>query len=147
MVSNLQSKPPQATRAANHPRKRVRFKTMGKGGNRCTHEMDSEARTQFLSEVDRRLRIMYRSLTEEVQHTRVDRARLSGFIQAGIYLGLTNKSELNDMVSRIELEELGEDSDAPPQRKFHKWRSDETDYSSYESPAYERNRGRSDESS
>ena len=48
------------------------------------HELIAE---KFKKEVDARLRMMFNAISEGVQYTEFERARLSGFMQAGVFLG------------------------------------------------------------
>ena len=65
----------------------------------------NDQKQALLAESERRLRRVYRSLVQDPEQERV---RLSGFMQAGIFLGLASRQELDELVGRVHLEELGE---------------------------------------
>jgi hypothetical protein len=59
-------------------------------------------------------------------------------MQAGMFLRLVSKPELDKLVARAHLEELGETIEERRKRKGAQWREDQPDFTNYEAPAYER---------
>ncbi len=101
--------------------------------------MEDEIMTEkFIKEVDARLRMMFNAIAEGVNYTDVERARSSGFMQAGVFLGLASKRELDELMSRLHVEELGETIEERRKRRGSEWHDIQPDFSTYESPAYER---------
>ena len=103
-------------------------------------EIDKE---KFLSESEHRLRVIYRAIAEGKKSSDTDRANLSGFIQAGIFLKITTKSECDEILARVHLEELGETiEERRAKNKARKtsqgahWENEQTDFSLYETPTY-----------
>lgn len=99
------------------------------------HELIAE---KFKKEVDARLRMMFNAISEGVQYTEFERARLSGFMQAGVFLGLASKRELDGLITQLHVEELGETIEERRKRKGSECRDLQPDFSTYDTPAYER---------
>lgn len=93
---------------------------------------------KFMKEVDARLRMMFNAISEGLQYSDVERARLSGFMQAGVFLGLVSKREVGELMAQLHLEELGETIEERRKRKGSEWREIQPDFSAYDTPAYER---------
>ena len=104
--------------------------------------MAETERDQFVRESERRLRAMYRAIAQGVQYTEVERARLTGFMQAGLFLGLATKGEFDQLVARIHLEELGETMEERRNCKGEQWISDQPDFSQYDRPTFERKKSK-----
>jgi len=85
---------------------------------------------------------MYRAIAQGGQYTEVERARLAGFMQAALFLGLATKDEFDQLVARIHLEELGETMEERRKRKGDQWLGDQPDFSQYDTPTYERNKSK-----
>lgn len=94
---------------------------------------------KFVKEVDARLRMMFNAISEGAQYTEVERARLSGFMQAGVFLGLASKRELDTLMAQVHIDELGETIEERRKRKGENWREESPDFSVYDRPAFERN--------
>jgi hypothetical protein len=104
--------------------------------------MTDTDRERIASESEKRLRGMYRAIAQGVQYTEVERARLTGFMQASLFLGLATKDELDQLVARIHLEELGETLEQRRNHKGKQWASDQPDFSKYDSPTFERKKSK-----
>lgn len=59
-------------------------------------------------------------------------------MQAGVFLGLASKRELDELMARLHLEELGETIEERRNRKGSEWREIQPDFSIYDSPSFER---------
>ncbi|WP_428819398.1 hypothetical protein [Microbulbifer sp. MCCC 1A16149] len=95
-------------------------------------------RENFLNEVERRFTFAFKASKSGHPIPEIERHRLQGFMQAGVFLGLCNRSELNTIMENTHM------------RIFHKsiqerklsapvsWIYEETDYSIYDTPAFTR---------
>lgn len=92
----------------------------------------------FMKEVERRFIQLFKVSKSGHPIPPVERHRLQGFMQAGVFMELCNRSELNEVMERTHLEIFRKTIE---QRKVDapiSWIYEETDYSPYETPAYER---------
>ncbi|MBY6190040.1 hypothetical protein KUV22_06360 [Microbulbifer agarilyticus] len=94
---------------------------------------------KFTQEVARRLRQLFANSKLGMQIPVVERHRLEGFMQAGIYLGLNSKAELANLMEEIHIEVFGKTIAEHKAEAPHAWVFEEIDYSPYETPAYVRN--------
>ena len=104
--------------------------------------MTDTDRGRIVEESELRLRAMYRAIAQGVQYTDVERARLAGFMQAALFLGLATKTEFDELVARTHLEELGQTVAERRQGKGDQWISDEPDFSRYETPTFGRKKSK-----
>ncbi|MCA0899751.1 hypothetical protein [Microbulbifer agarilyticus] len=95
---------------------------------------------KFTQEVARRLRQLFANSKLGMQIPVVERHRLEGFMQAGIYLGLNSKAELAQLMEEIHIEVFGNTIAEHKAEAPHAWVFEEIDYGPYETPAYVRNR-------
>lgn len=95
-------------------------------------------RETFLKEVERRFTQLFKVSKSGHPIPPAERHRLQGFMQAGVFMELCNRSELNEIMERTHLEIFRKTIE---QRKVDapvSWIYQETDYSFYDTPAYER---------
>ena len=91
----------------------------------------------FLKEAEKRLRRMYRSIASGAKSSETERATITGFFQAGIFLKLTTTSKCNEIVSRVHLEEFGKTiAERKADKREKLLLDDEPDYSKYETPTH-----------
>ncbi|WGL15044.1 hypothetical protein PVT68_09650 [Microbulbifer bruguierae] len=96
--------------------------------------------TLFLNEVERRLALLFKASQSGYPIPAIERHRLEGFMQAGIFLGLSSKADLAQLMERIHLEIFGKTLAERKQQPPASWIFAEVDYSQYESPSYVRTR-------
>ncbi|WP_346838899.1 hypothetical protein [Microbulbifer sp. SAOS-129_SWC] len=95
--------------------------------------------TQFLTEVEARLSRLFSASKCGYRMPAQERHRLEGFMQAGVYLGLTNNRELAELMERCHQQHFGMSIKERQRVKPLDWRYDQLDYSAFEPPAYVRN--------
>ncbi len=92
----------------------------------------------YLKEVTHRLHIRFSQIKEGATLPEKDRFRLEGFMQAGTFMGLTTNAELNRLLEQTHLEVFGETVEERRKAHGERWHEEAIDYSSYESPSYQR---------
>lgn len=98
-------------------------------------------KAEFLNEVDRRLRRLFKASHEGFSFPAAERHRLEGFMNAGIFLNLATKSELAARMELLHQEIFGMSIEQRRQQKGAAWQGEAIDYSCYEAPAYARRDG------
>jgi len=93
----------------------------------------------FLNEVERRLSKMFYASKEGYKNSTVDKHRLEGFMQAGVFLGLVSNKELSVLMDAIHHSVFGISIKERRDSKSDSWKNDTIDYSVYDQPTYERN--------
>ncbi len=96
-------------------------------------------RSDFLTELESRIARLCRLSHEGFKSSPVDRHRLEGFIQAGVFLGLTTNTEAQALLERMYREITGKPF-GEAVAGFVDWSGDANSYEHYEAPAYLRNR-------
>jgi hypothetical protein len=97
---------------------------------------------QFLDEVRHHLHLIFLGIAEQHRPEPLEKARLEGFMRAGVFLGVTSNTELQALMEEIHFEVFGETiAERALQRKGHPG-PDQIDYGQYDSPAIERVSGR-----
>nr|WP_010133333.1 hypothetical protein [Microbulbifer agarilyticus] len=94
---------------------------------------------KFIEEVARRLRQLFTNSKLGMQIPVVERHRLEGFMQAGIFFGLNSKTELAQLMEEIHIEVFGKTIAERKAHAPHAWVFEEIDYRPYETPTYVRN--------
>ena len=92
----------------------------------------------FLKETEKRLRRMYRGIAAGAKGSETERATLSGFIQAGIFLKLLTKKEADSLVDRVHMDIFGKTIEERKHEKGQRWIDGQQDYSVYDSPTHTR---------
>lgn len=83
---------------------------------------------------------MFRASRDGHRASPVERHRLEGFIQAGSYLGLASKDELQSLMEKVHYEIFGKTIKERQSEQATAWVPENTDYSQYDQPTYERSR-------
>lgn len=96
------------------------------------------SREEYLEEVETRLARMFRASKDGHKASPVERHRLEGFIQAGSFLGLASKVELQSLMERVHFDIFGKTIDERQSDQAVLWNSEAIDYTQYEAPAYDR---------
>ena len=97
---------------------------------------------QFTGEVERRFRALFSASRAGYRQPDTERHRLAGFINAGVFLGLTSNAEMQELMESVHLEVFGETMTKRRQTRPGFWLDEGRDYAQYESPAFERRPGR-----
>lgn len=96
-------------------------------------------RETFIAEVTRRMQRMFAASKQGYRTAAVERHRLEGFMNAGIFMGLCTNSELAQRMEAIHFEVFGKTIADRKSGASLSWIYEEaTDYSAYESPTFER---------
>ena len=96
-------------------------------------------RIHFLAEVETRLARMFSANKCGYRTPAVERHRLEGFMQAGVFLGLSNNRELAELMEESHLAVFGKSiGDRRQQEKALNWSYEQVDYSAFEEPAITR---------
>ena len=99
-----------------------------------------QKRAEFQDELESRIARMCRLSAEGYKSTPMERHRLEGFIQAGVFLGLTSNSDVQTLLDKVYLAVCGKHLKEAGAHVIE-WEADSTSSSCkhYESPAYLRN--------
>ncbi len=92
----------------------------------------------FLNEVEKRLSRHFSASKSGYKIPAIERHRLEGFIQAGVFMGLTTNVEMKGLMDSIHMSIFGktiEEHKALKSINMPEW---EIDYSQYEQPTFER---------
>ncbi|MEH6627536.1 MAG: hypothetical protein V7739_13925 [Motiliproteus sp.] len=95
-------------------------------------------RDSYLAEVKKKLEQIFSASRDSYKIPPVQRHRLEGFMQAGVFLGLASNKELSDMMEDIHLRIHGKSIQERKDEKPSLWQEQSIDYSEYEQPTYER---------
>jgi len=96
-------------------------------------------RTQFLAEVEIRLSRLFSASKYGYRLPAQERHRLEGFMQAGVYMGLTNNRELAELMENSHQGIFGRSIEEHRLEKPLDWSYEQVDYSAFEPPAFIRN--------
>ncbi|WP_295797238.1 hypothetical protein [uncultured Microbulbifer sp.] len=92
----------------------------------------------FIAEVSRRFEQLFKLSKNGYRTPDVERHRLEGFTQAGIFLGITDRPELERIMEDVHLRIFGKTIAERKAESISPWVFDAIDYSAYEYPTYER---------
>jgi hypothetical protein len=93
---------------------------------------------EFLAECERRLSQTYRRLAQGLDKMAARKDVTTGFIQAGLFLNLVTREQIDALIDRVHVEEFGETIEERRKRRGSSWPEDSSDFDHLESPAYER---------
>lgn len=92
----------------------------------------------FLSEIESRLTRIFKASKEGYQSLDTERHRLEGFINAGVFLGLTSNVEIKAMMEQVHQKVFGQSIKERREKKPGVWSDESTDYDYYDIPTFER---------
>ena len=93
---------------------------------------------EFLSEVENRLSKMFAASKEGYKVAPIDRHRLEGFMQAGVFIGLVSNAELSELMEAVHMNVYGQTIAERRAACSTGWQNESIDYSQYDQPAYVR---------
>jgi len=93
---------------------------------------------EFLTEVEKRLSKMFTASKEGYKAAPIDRHRLEGFMQAGVFIGLVSNAELSELMEAVHLKVYGQTIAQRRAACSTSWQNEAIDYSQYDQPAYMR---------
>ncbi|MRI31582.1 hypothetical protein EOPP23_01065 [Endozoicomonas sp. OPT23] len=92
----------------------------------------------YIREIEKRLRLMFRSSKEGSKTSDIERHRLEGFMSAAVFIGYANNKELSKLMNDIHIEVFGKSIEAKKAEQKAIWKNSAIDYSQYEIPTVER---------
>ena len=101
--------------------------------------MDKE---QFFSEVRNQYHLVCVNIKNGNGPSELERGRFEGFMQAGIALGVTNKSDLEELLEEVHYKVFGQSIAERKKNRGSGVPDDDIDYGQFERPAIERARGK-----
>ena len=93
---------------------------------------------QYLNEVKSRLAKLLESSKAGYKLPDIERHRLEGFIQAGVFLKLTTNVEMNSLMESLHFEVFGKTIETRKKENSAIWPDISIDYEQYEQPTFER---------
>ncbi|MCP3869860.1 MAG: hypothetical protein GY703_17560 [Gammaproteobacteria bacterium] len=93
---------------------------------------------RFMNEVAHQLRVIFDALHDGHVPPEILKHRSEGFMQAGVFLGIANNSELKKLMESVHLEVTGMTIKERTTKQKQRWKDLKTDYDQYDSPAYKR---------
>ncbi|WP_207060931.1 hypothetical protein [Motiliproteus sp. SC1-56] len=92
----------------------------------------------FLKEVTRRLEQVFGSARDGYKVPPVQRHRLEGFMQAGVFLGLASNEELQQLMETTHVSIFGKTIKEREAQRPVAWQESALDYREYEQPTFTR---------
>jgi len=94
---------------------------------------------KFINEVKHRLKTIFNSSKEGYRVLSIEKHRVEGFMQAGIFLGLVTNDELYDVMQEVHMSVFEMSIEARQKLNEIKWNDDQIDYGGYDIPSFIRN--------
>ena len=95
-------------------------------------------REKYLIEVEKRLSGLFNASKEGYKAPPMERHRLEGFMNAGVFMGLVSNTELNDLMNETHMSVFGKTIQQRKSELSGNWQEEVIDYSSYDQPSYDR---------
>lgn len=92
----------------------------------------------YINEIETRLRRLFSASRDGYQVADMERHRLEGFIQAGVFMHITTNDEMSKLMESIHVSVFGRSIAGRKSERMIIWPETVIDYSQYEQPAYER---------
>ena len=91
---------------------------------------------KFINEVKSRIKNIFYSSKEGYRVLIVEKHRVEGFMQSGVFLGLISNDELYDVMQEVHMSVF--DMSIEERQKINeiKWNDDQIDYGGYEIPSF-----------
>jgi hypothetical protein len=93
-------------------------------------------KSDYLAEISNQLNKMFRSSKEGYKISDIDRHRLEGFMQAGIFMKITTPAEMSKLLEDIHYSVFGKSIQDRKLAKPANWSDIEIDYDKFDSPTY-----------
>ena len=91
---------------------------------------------EYLAEVNKRLTRLFKASKEGYKIPDIDRHRLEGFMQAGIFMKITTSTEMAELLERAHYSVFGKTAQERKAEKSTGWSDIEVDYGLFDSPTY-----------
>lgn len=95
-------------------------------------------RKDYLAEVESRLFRMFAASKEGHKAALIDKHRLEGFMNAGVFMGVASNRELSLLMENIHQSVFGMSIQDRKNKSNTRWEDSVVDYSSYDLPTYVR---------
>jgi len=92
----------------------------------------------YISEVEKRLSRIFSASKDGYKISTVERNRLEGFMQAGVFIGLVTNKELSRLMEDVHISIFDKTIRERKNEQDSHWRDEEIDYSQYEQPTFGR---------
>lgn len=93
---------------------------------------------RFLEEVKRRFRKLFQASKEGYNLPDIERHRLAGFIQAGVFLGFASNTEMQALMDNVHVSVFGKTIRERKESLPMSWSDESVDYGQYDQPSFER---------
>ena len=93
-------------------------------------------KSDYLAEVTKRLTKLFRASKVGYKIPDIDRHRLEGFVQAGIYMGIATPAEMSALMEGIHYSVFGKTTKERKSEKPPNWSDIEIDYDKFDSPTF-----------
>ncbi len=95
-------------------------------------------RENYINEVEKRLNRMFLASKDGYKAPSIERHRLEGFMNAGVFIGIITNDELSKLMDKIHFSVFGKTIQQRIIDLPDSWQEEITDYSQYDQPTYER---------
>ncbi len=92
----------------------------------------------FVQEVETRFRQQFKLMKAGYKSSAQERHRLEGFIQAGVFMELVSRTQMQALMDQVFVEVFGKTPSEKAQELKNFWPAEGVDYSRFDSPSYER---------
>ncbi len=93
---------------------------------------------KFIPEVERRLHRLFSASKEGYQIPDDERHRLTGFIHAGIFMGIATNKEMQNLMEAVHFSIFGKTITERKESQHISWDANDINYDQYERPTFER---------
>ena len=98
----------------------------------------SDQNQTFLNEVEKRLTRLFKASREGYKSLDSERHRLEGFINAGVFLGLTTNAEIRQLMERTHQSVFKQSIEERRNQQSTSWSAESINYDYYDIPTFER---------
>jgi hypothetical protein len=102
------------------------------------HSTSESLRQQFMQEAGQRLLTMFNNSKQRIKASDAERFRLQGFMQAGVFLGLSNNHELQQLMEDMHQQVFAMSIRERRLQQEAGREGEGIDYSFYDAPAFNR---------
>ena len=93
-------------------------------------------KSDYLAETRNRLNKIFRASAEGYKVPDIDRHRLEGFMQAGVFLKVVTPAEMTSLLEEVHFSVFGKTIQQRKAEKSTGWSDIEVDYGQFDSPTY-----------
>ncbi len=92
----------------------------------------------FKKEVEKRFQRLFKASKDGYKLPDMERHRLAGFIQAGVFLNLTSNAEMQALMDAVHVSVFGQTISERQESLSITWNDEGVDYSHFDQPTFER---------